>query len=75
MKMDELLPMGPNAVCGINPGHDSQSGITDCNWFVVMGGSGQTEALTLAANRELPVVCIDQLSSFMGVRAVGEAAL
>ena len=67
--------MGPNAVCGINPGHDPQSGITDRNWFVVVGRSGQSKALTLVANRELPVVWIDQHSSFMGARAVGDAAL
>jgi hypothetical protein len=56
-------------VQGINPGHDRQRGITDRNWFVVVGGTGQSKQLTLAANRELPVVWIDQLSSFMGVRA------
>jgi hypothetical protein len=56
-------------VDGINPGHERQSGITDRNWFVVVGGSGQPKQLTLAANRELPVVWIDQFSSFMGVRA------
>ena len=43
----------------INPGHDRQSGITDCNWFVVVGGSGQSKQVTLAANRELPVAWIN----------------
>ena len=56
-------------VDGYEPGHDRQRGIADRDWLVVVGGSGQCKQLTLAANRELPVVWIDQLSSFMGARA------
>ena len=54
---------------GINPGHERKSGITDRNWLVVLGGSGQSNQLTVAANRELPVAWIDQFSSLMGIRA------
>ncbi len=36
--------------------------------MVVAGGSGQCKQLTLADNRELPVVWIAEFSSIMGVR-------
>jgi hypothetical protein len=40
---------------GIDPGYYRRCEITDRNWVVVVGGSGQSKQLTLEANRELPV--------------------